>query len=63
MKGIRKEVRDLITLNERLQSALAQGEQLTDDEAGIIHMCAKELLANTALSTSEARLSEAAGQN
>lgn len=48
MNGIRKDVRDLIAVNERLQSALAQGEQLTDDEACIIRMCANELLAKTA---------------
>jgi hypothetical protein len=48
MNGIRKDVRDLIAVNERLQSALAQGEQLTDDEAGLIRMCANELLAKTA---------------
>jgi hypothetical protein len=44
MDALRKEVRDLISVNERLQSALAQGERLTDDEAGIIRMCANELL-------------------
>jgi hypothetical protein len=31
MNTIRKEVRDLISVNERIQSARAQGLQLTDD--------------------------------
>jgi hypothetical protein len=44
MEPLRKDVRDLISVNERLQSALAQGERLTEDEAGIIRMCANELL-------------------
>ena len=41
---IRKEVRDLISVNERIQSARAQGLQLTDDELGLIEMCARELM-------------------
>ncbi|HEU4683339.1 MAG TPA: hypothetical protein VFS39_02400 [Nitrospira sp.] len=44
MNPIRKDVRDLITLNEKIQSALMQGESLTHDEATIIRMCAAELL-------------------
>jgi hypothetical protein len=53
MEQLRKEVRDLISVNERLQSALAQGERLTDDEAGIVRMCAKELLEKASVSKSE----------
>jgi len=45
MHAIRREVLDLITLNERVQSVLARGEQLTEDERALIRMCAKELLA------------------
>jgi hypothetical protein len=44
MNTIRKEVRDLITVNEKIQSALAMGERLTDDEAVLVRMCAGELL-------------------
>ena len=44
MNGIRKDVRDLITLNERLQSALTRGEAFTDDEIQLIRTCADELL-------------------
>lgn len=46
MKNIRKEVRELITINEKIQSALMQGECMTDDEMEIIKMCASELLTN-----------------
>ena len=46
MDTIRKEVRDLITLNERIQSALLRGERMTDTEMGIIRMCSAELLAS-----------------
>ena len=48
MNTIRKEVRDLITVNERIQSATAQGLQLTDDEQGLIEMCARELMSVSA---------------
>ena len=44
MNTIRKEVRELISVNERIQSAMAQGHQLTDDEKGLIEMCASELI-------------------
>lgn len=44
MHGIRKDVRDLISINERLQSALAQGDRLTEEERLIVRMCAAELL-------------------
>jgi hypothetical protein len=48
MNTIRKEVRELITVNEKIQSAMAQGRQLTDDEKGLIEMCARELIASVA---------------
>ncbi|HJT21164.1 MAG TPA: hypothetical protein VJ746_11875 [Nitrospira sp.] len=44
MDSIRKDVRDLITVNEKIQSALLQGDALTNDEASIVRMCATELL-------------------
>ena len=44
MERIRKDVRDLITINERLQSALIQGERLTPEETDIVQVCANELL-------------------
>ncbi len=44
MHAIRREVLDLITINERIQSVLAQGDQLTEDEKALIRMCARELL-------------------
>ena len=45
MDIIRKEVRELISFNERIQSAPLRDEQMTDTERGIIRMCANELLA------------------
>ena len=48
MNTIRKEVLDLISVNERIQSARAQGPQLTDDEQGLIEMCARELMSVSA---------------
>ena len=44
MDAIRKEVRELISVNEKIQSAMAQGNQLTDDEKSLIEMCASELI-------------------
>jgi len=44
MIRLRKEVRELISANEKIQSALAQGEAITDDEAALIRHCASELL-------------------
>lgn len=41
---IRKPVRDLITINENIQSALIQGERLTPDEMDIVRICCVELL-------------------
>jgi hypothetical protein len=46
MYAIRREVLDLITLNERVQSVLAQCDQLTEDETALIRICARELLAS-----------------
>ena len=46
MNNLRKEVRDLISLNEKIQSALLHGDRITDDEAVLIRQCASELLEN-----------------
>lgn len=48
MDTIRKEVRDLISVHERNQSALSLGKSLTDTERGIIRMCSTELPASMA---------------
>ncbi|ALA58632.1 hypothetical protein [Nitrospira moscoviensis] len=53
MNNIRKEVRDLISVNEKIQSALSMGERLTDDEAVLIRMCAGELLERVPVSDSD----------
>ena len=44
MNNVRKEVRDLITISEKIQSALLNGDRLSDDEATLIRQCASELL-------------------
>ena len=44
LRGIRKDIRQLISINERIQSDLAQGGSLTADEAAILRECANELL-------------------
>ena len=44
MSTLRKEVRDLISINENIQSALLHGDRITDDEAVLIRQCASELL-------------------
>ena len=44
MSNVRKEVRDLITINEQIQSALLLGDHITDDEATLIRQCASELM-------------------
>lgn len=44
MNNVRKETRDLITINEKIQSALLNGGRITDDEAALIRQCASELL-------------------
>ena len=41
---IRKEVLELISLNEKIQSTLLTGGHLSDDEIEIVENCAKELL-------------------
>jgi hypothetical protein len=46
MNSVRKEIRDLITINEKIQSALLNGDRITDDEATLIRQCASELLQN-----------------
>lgn len=42
--NLRKEVRDLISVNEKIQSAIMQGDHVSDDEASVIRLCASELL-------------------
>jgi hypothetical protein len=44
MNGIRKEILDFISTSERIQSIVAKGERLSRDEAGLVRLCAKELL-------------------
>jgi len=44
MNNVRKEIRDLISINEKIQSALLHGDRITDDEAVLIRQCASELL-------------------
>lgn len=44
MNTVRKEVRDLISINEKIQSALMHGDHISDDEAMLIRQCAGELL-------------------
>lgn len=44
MNMVRKEIRDLITINEKIQSALLTGDRITHDEAVLIRQCAAELL-------------------
>ena len=46
MNNVRKEIRDLITINEIIQSALVNGDRITADEAILIRQCAAELLKN-----------------
>jgi len=36
MKSFRQDVRELISVNERIQSALMQGERMTADEMEVI---------------------------
>jgi hypothetical protein len=44
MNNVRKEIRDLISINEKIQSALLHGDRMTDDETALIRQCASELL-------------------
>jgi hypothetical protein len=56
MSTIRNEVRELINVNDRIQSAVVQGGKLTNDEKALIAMCARELTASA--SESKAFFSE-----
>jgi len=38
--NLRKDIRDLISVNEKIQSAIMQGDPITDDEASVIRLCA-----------------------
>ena len=42
--NIRKEILQLISLNEKIHSTLLMGGRLSDDEIQIVKNCAKELL-------------------
>jgi len=44
MNDIRKEILDLISISERIQGVVATGERLSRDEAGIVRLCAADLL-------------------
>jgi hypothetical protein len=44
VNGFRKEIRDFISVSERIQSVVARGERLSSDEAGVVRLCATELL-------------------
>ena len=46
MNTLRKEVRELISVNEKIHSAIAQGERLTDGEKRLVEICASELIAS-----------------
>src|ERR1043166_1683835 len=46
MMTIRKEVRELISANEKIHSAIAHGERLTDGEKRLVEICASELIAS-----------------
>jgi len=61
--NIHKDVRDLIRLNERIQSALARGEVFSADESVIIRMCASELLEKVSASTSDVTSLDGHSQN
>jgi hypothetical protein len=51
--NLRKDVRDLISINEKIQSALLHGDRLSDDEANLIRHCASELLETVPLPHTE----------
>ena len=44
MKTIRKDVQELISDIERIQSALAQGHRFTEDEKDLMEICAGQLI-------------------
>ena len=41
----RQEIAEFISASEQIQRILAQGGALTPDEAGVVRLCADELLA------------------
>jgi len=43
---IRNEVRELINVNDQIQSVIVRGGELTNDEKALIAMCARELTAS-----------------
>ena len=42
--GFRREITEFISVSERIQSLVARGEPLSRDEAGVVWLCATELL-------------------
>ena len=44
MNNVRREIRELISINEKIQSALVHGDHISNDEAMLIRQCAAELL-------------------
>ena len=40
---IRKEIRDFITISEKIHSLIAQGEKLNEDERSVLQECTSEL--------------------
>ena len=48
--NIRKEILQLISVNEKIQSGLLMGESLHEDEREIVGNCAKELLEASSIS-------------
>lgn len=44
MNSIREEVRELMSVNVRIQRVLAHGQQLTEDEKALVIMCACALI-------------------
>jgi len=46
MNNVREEIRDLISISEKIHSAVLHGDRITDDEAVLIRQCASELLEN-----------------
>jgi hypothetical protein len=44
VETFRKEITEFISVTERIQSIVARGERLSSDEAGVVRLCATELL-------------------
>ena len=44
MVTLRREIRDFITICERIQTLLANGCHLSADERGIVEMCGADLI-------------------